>query len=188
MANNKTLSVRADEETAERFDSIAEEANITKTELFPLLLDLWEKKKLQTALPGRTDEIESFSDSLKHIDAIYRSSLSMAVNARNEAKEETKKELNSFKTVIQDLQEKNANLDQKLAGLTTENANLTAEIERLQSQLVDKDAVIKTLEIQQKESETAKSVVAELQTLLLDFKKAQNKQKMRNTKQQISKV
>ena len=37
MANGKTtLSVRADEETAEQFDRIAEESKLTKTDLFPL--------------------------------------------------------------------------------------------------------------------------------------------------------
>ena len=189
MANGKTtLSVRADEETAEQFDRIAEESKLTKTDLFPLLLNLWETKKLQNALPGRTDEIESFSASLKHIDSIYRSSLSMAVNAKKEAQEESKKELDSLKIAIQDLQEKNVALEQKLDGLTKVNADLTTEIERLQGQLSDKNAVIKSLESQQQESETAKSVVAQLQTLLLDFKKAQNTQKPQKTKQRKTAV
>ncbi len=179
--SNRPLSVRADDETIKKFDEIAENANLPKSELFPLLLNLWETSKLKEALPGRTDEIDSFSSSLKHIDAVYRSSLSMAVNAKREAKAEIQKELDSFKITIQDLQEKNAMLGQKVEGLTNENANLTAEIERLQGQISDKDVMIKTLEAQQKDAETAKSVIAEFQNLLLDFRKVQE-EKTKNEK------
>ena len=56
----KTTSVRAEEETIEKFDKLAEEYNITKTDLFPQLLEAYQEKKLKEKVPGRADDIDGF--------------------------------------------------------------------------------------------------------------------------------
>ena len=64
----KTTSVRAEEETIEKFDKLAEEYNITKTDLFPQLLEAYQEKKLKEKVPGRADDIDAFRAILKQIN------------------------------------------------------------------------------------------------------------------------
>ena len=67
----KTTSVRAEEENIERFDKLAEEYNITKTDLFPQLLEAYEEKKLKEKVPGRADEMDAFKVCLKQLHDLY---------------------------------------------------------------------------------------------------------------------
>lgn len=148
----KTTSVRAEEENIERFDKLAEEYNITKTDLFPQLLEAFEEKKLKEKVPGRADELDAFKAGLKQLHDLYFSSVDMAVLAKTKAEQELKVELDTKTRTIADLQARQDELNERIAKLeetlntaTNENSQLQIEIKKLTETIIDKDALIQSL-------------------------------------------
>ena len=141
----KTTSVRAEEENIERFDRLAEEYNISKTDLFPRLLEAFEEKKLKEKVPGRADELDAFKSVLKQLHDLYFSSIDMAVLAKTTAKQELKVELETRTRTIADLQTKQDELNERIEKLKTENNQLRQEKIKLNEAIADKDTLIQSL-------------------------------------------
>ena len=148
----KTTSVRAEEENIERFDKLAEEYNITKTDLFPQLLEAYEEKKLKEKVPGRADEMDAFKVCLKQLHDLYFSSVDMAVLAKTTAEQELKVELETRTRTIADLQTKQDELNERIEKLIkalddtkTENNQLRQENIKLNEAIADKDTLIQSL-------------------------------------------
>lgn len=113
----KTTSVRAEEETIERFDKLAEEYNITKTDLFPQLIEAFEEKKLKEKVPGRADELDAFKAALKQLHDLYFSSVDMAVLTKTTAEQELMVELETRTRTIADLQVKQDEMKERIVKL-----------------------------------------------------------------------
>ena len=123
----KTTSVRAEEETIEKFDKLAEEYNITKTDLFPQLLEAYQEKKLKEKVPGRADDIDAFRAGLKQIKDLYFSSIDMAVLAKTTGEKELNVELKTKTRTIADLQAKQEELKERIVKLEEALNTATAE-------------------------------------------------------------
>lgn len=148
----KTTSVRAEEENIERFDKLAEEYNITKTELFPKLLEAFEEKNLKEKVPGRADEIDAFKTVLKQLHDLYFSSVNMAVLAKTTAERELRVELETRTRTIADLQAKQDELKERIEQLEKALDSSNKEINDLQEEnanlkktIADKDVLIQSL-------------------------------------------
>lgn len=148
----KTTSVRAEEETIEKFDKLAEEYNITKTDLFPQLIEAYQEKKLKEKVPGRADDIDAFKAGLKQLNDLYFSSVDMAILAKTTVEQELKMELETRTRTIADLQAKQdelkeqiEKLEQALDTATSENNRLLVEINKMNDAIAEKDTLIQSL-------------------------------------------
>ncbi len=173
----KTTSVRAEEETIEKFDKLAEEYNITKTDLFPKLLEAYQEKKLKEKVPGRADDIDAFKAGLKQINDLYFSSIDMAILAKTTAEQELKVELDTKTRTIADLQAKQdelteciEKLEEGLNTATNENSQLKIEIKKLTENINDKDALIQSLK-NNAAAVDAVGAIVELKELVAKLKK-----------------
>ena len=75
MANDKVFSARADEETIDRLNELAEKTGMKKAEILPALLNAWEANRVREALPGRTTEIDNFHNLLQQDPFVKASAL-----------------------------------------------------------------------------------------------------------------
>ena len=179
----KTTSVRAEEETIEKFDKLAEEYNITKTDLFPQLIEAYQEKKLKEKVPGRADDIDAFKAGLKQLNDLYFSSVDMAILAKTTAEQELKVELDTKTRTIADLQAKQDELKERIAKLeeglntaTNENNQLQIEIKKMNETIADKDALIQSLKNNAAVVD-AVGAFAELKELVANLKKEPEKKK-----------
>ena len=170
----KTTSVRAEEETIEKFDKLAEEYNITKTDLFPQLLEAYQEKKLKEKVPGRADD---FRAVLKQINDLYFSSIDMAVLAKTTAEKELNVELKTKTRTIADLQAKQDELKERIVKLeealntaTAENNKLTIEVGKLNDSINEKDTLIQSLK-NNAAAVDAVGAIAELKDIVALLKK-----------------
>ena len=174
----KPMSVQAEEETKQRFDKLAEEGHITKTDLFPLLIEAYEEKKLKEKVPGRADDIDNFKTGLKQLNDLYFASIDMAVMAKTKAEQDLKVELDTKTRTIADLQAKQDELLERIAKMeeglntaTADNNQLKIEIKKLNETIVDKDALIQSLKNGQVAVD-AVGAINELKELVAGLKKA----------------
>lgn len=170
----KTTSVRAEEETIEKFDKLAEEYNITKTDLFPQLLEAYQEKKLKEKVPGRADDIDAFKAGLKQLNDLYFSSVDMAILAKTTAEQELKVELDTKTRTIADLQAKQDELNERIAKLeealntaTVENNRLTIEVGKLNDTIKEKDTALRNSQA----AADAVGAIAELKEIVASMKK-----------------
>lgn len=180
----KTTSVRAEEETIEKFDKLAEEYNITKTDLFPQLIEAYQEKKLKEKVPGRADDIDAFKAGLKQLNDLYFSSVDMAILAKTTAEQELKVELDTKTRTIADLQAKQDELKERIAKLeeglntaTNENNQLQIEIKKLNETIADKDALIQSMKQNDSTVADAVGAIAELKEIVANLKKEPEKKK-----------
>lgn len=135
MANDKVFSARADEETIERLNELAEQTGMKKTEVLPALLNAWEANRVREALPGRTTEIDNFHNLLQQLKKAYTGSLELNVNAENRIRDEYSARIASNEEAVQALR---AQLDkakteaaeakEKAAAAEAERAKLAEEL------------------------------------------------------------
>ena len=173
----KTTSVRAEEETIEKFDKLAEEYNITKTDLFPQLLEAYQEKKLKEKVPGRADDIDAFRAGLKQIKDLYFSSIDMAVLAKTTGEKELNVELKTKTRTIADLQAKQEELKERIVKLeealntaTAENNKLNIEVGKLNDSINEKDTLIQSLK-NNAAAVDAVGAIAELKDIVALLKK-----------------
>lgn len=178
----KTFSVRAEVENIEQFDKFAEEHNITKTDLFPLLLEAFREKDLKEKVPGRADNIDAFKASIKQLNDLYFASIDMAILAKTTAEKELRVELKTRTRTIEDLQAKQDELKERIEQLekaleasTNEINGLRVENTKLNETIADKDALIQSL----KNSQVVVNAVEAMQkfTVLLEEIKGKEAEK-----------
>lgn len=103
MANDKVFSARADENTIERLNAVAEQSGMKKSDLLPALLEAYESNCVRQALPGRTTEIDNFHNLISQIERAYTGSLELNVNAENRIREEYEARIISNEEAVQAL-------------------------------------------------------------------------------------
>ena len=175
----KTFSVRAEVENIEQFDKFAEEHNITKTDLFPLLLEAFREKDLKEKIPGRADNIDAFKASIKQLNDLYFASIDMAILAKTTAEKELRVELKTRTRTIEDLQAKQDELKERIEQLekaldasTNEINGLRVENTKLNETIADKDALIQSL----KNSQVAVNAVEALQKFTVLWEEIKGKE------------
>lgn len=103
MANDKVFSARADEQTIERLNQLAEQSGMKKADILPALLDAWESNRIREALPGRATEIDNLHNLLTQVERAYTASLELNVNAENRIREEYAVRIQSNEEAVQAL-------------------------------------------------------------------------------------
>ena len=103
MANDKVFSARADEQTIERLNQLAEQSGMKKADILPALLDAWESNRIREALPGRATEIDNMHNLLTQVERAYTASLELNVNAEHRIREEYAVRIQSNEEAVQAL-------------------------------------------------------------------------------------
>lgn len=185
----KTRSIRADNDSFEKFKLIADEFP-NQAQALSALISTYEVEKSKAILPERQAEIESFSSYIQKVNEIYNHSLLLNHDAEIRIRAEFERQLVSKDTTIRDLQEKitgienrERSVEEQKNKLLQENGNSKGRIAELEKELglhqdekVKSDNVIKSLteitteyKAHAKENETLKSDVANLQKQIVEL-------------------
>lgn len=101
----KTRSIRADNDSFEKFKAIAE-GFPNQAQAMAALISTYEVQKSKALIPDRQTEIETFAVHVQKINEIYNHSLILNHDAETRIRAEFQRQLESKDTVIQELQEK----------------------------------------------------------------------------------
>lgn len=145
MAKDKTLSVRCDEATEQRFSMLAEQSGLPKAVLLPEMMNAWETQQLKERVPGRADDIDAFHAGVKQLTNLYLASVDGALMAKVAAKAEWQIEKDTYRKekalLLQkqdELREMNDAQAKELQKLKVDNARLIKENESLKASAKEK--------------------------------------------------
>ena len=105
-ANDKVFSVRTDDETLKKLETLADESGMRKADLLPVLIDCYAREQAKGALPNRSTEIDNVRSLLAQIDHAYLVSLELAANADARIREEYAARLATNEQAVASLREK----------------------------------------------------------------------------------
>lgn len=145
MANDKVFSARADEETIERLNELAEKTGMKKAEILPALLNAWEANRVREALPGRTTEIDNFHNLLQQVEKAYTGSLELNVNAENRIRDEYSARIVSNEEAVQALRAQLDKAKAEVAEAKEKAALAEAERAKLAEELAKANEINATL-------------------------------------------
>lgn len=145
MANDKVFSARADEETIERLNELAEKTGMKKAEILPALLNAWEANRVREALPGRTTEIDNFHNLLQQVEKAYTGSLELNVNAENRIRDEYSARIVSNEEAVQALRAQLDKAKAEVAEAKEKAALAEAERAKLAKELAKANEINATL-------------------------------------------
>lgn len=128
----KIKSFRVDEETFEKFKSIASSEFKGQSQCLEALVNLYELENSKASLVERKLEIESFQDYLNKINQLFLTSLQMSKDAESRFKDEYIKQLNIKNKTIERLQNREDELLEKTKSLEKTNKELTSSKEILE--------------------------------------------------------
>lgn len=145
----KTRSIRADNESFEKFKVISEEFP-NQAQALASLISVYEVQKSKAILPERQAEIESFTSHIQKLNEIYNHSLLLNRDAEIRIRAEFDRQLASKDIIIQDLQEKVKN--------TAEYELQAKENETLRNAMINHEKLETELERHVLEIENLKTV------------------------------
>lgn len=120
----KIKSFRVDEETFEKFKSIASSEFKGQGQCLEALINIYEMENSKASLVERKLEIESFQDYLNKINQLFLTSLQMSKDSEARFKDEYVKQLNIKNKTIEKLQNREDELLEKLKILEKSNKEL----------------------------------------------------------------
>ena len=80
MANDKVLSIRADEETIERLNALADQSGMKKAEILPALISAYEADRVRDAIPERAADLDNMRSLMQQIEHAFVASFEFAAN------------------------------------------------------------------------------------------------------------
>ncbi len=163
MAKDKTLSVRCDEATEQRFTQLAEQSGLPKAMLLPAMMNAYETQQLKERIPGRADDIDSFLTGVKQLSNLYLASVDGALLAKASAKAEWQMEEEAYR-------KEKAILLQKQDELQKKNEALAKELQKLKE---DNDRLFKENEMLKADAKTKTEAMAEIREIKEFVKKLQ---------------
>lgn len=131
MAKDKTLSVRCDDATEQKFTRLAEQSGMPKADLLPAMMNVWETQQLKERVPGRADDIDAFMAGIKQLSNLYLASVDGAILAKATAKAEWELEEKGYRKEKAILIQKQDELLAKIDALTKEIHQLKEDNTRL---------------------------------------------------------
>lgn len=175
----KTRSIRADNESFEKFKIISEEFP-NQAQALASLISVYEVEKSKAILPERQAEIENFTSHVQKLNEIYNHSLLLNQDAEMRIRAEFGGQLASKDIIIRDLQEKVKSMEQLQLARSEEKDTLNQlekELTVLRDEKKKNDDVIKSLtevateyKLQAKENETLRNAMINHEKLETELK------------------
>ena len=164
----KPRSYRIDDETQENFEALTEKYFGSKNECLKSLIQLFELEESKKTLPGIAADIDNFQMHLSVLKESYLHILQLNADAEQRVGEKFSLEITSMKKTISSLQtslEKSSTDLASFKELYREQKNLADNrldaLSKSQAALYDKEKMIKMLESQMADLETAKTAATE---------------------------
>lgn len=169
----KTRSIRADNDSFEKFKLISEEFP-NQAQALAALISVYEVEQSKALLPERQTEIESFSALMQKINEIYNHSLMLNHNAEIRIRAEFERKLTSKDSIIQDLQDK-----AKSAALQTQTAEEQRKALLKYSETDKKQITLLEKELSAYQSEKLKNdeIISSLTAITAEYKSADTENK-----------
>lgn len=162
----KTRSIRADNDSFEKFKLISDEFP-NQAQALAALISVYEVEKSKAILPERQLEIESFSSYIQKINEIYNHSLLLNNDAEIRIRAEFERKLKSKDITIQDLQEKLEKTEQSYQGYSKEKSSLIQENSKIKNQIGELEKEIKSLLDEKSKSD---SIIKNLTEITTEYK------------------
>ena len=166
MADIKQANFRIDQETADRFRKFCEENNMSQALGFDYLMQLLSIDAAAATSPGQRTAIEDFKKLIKSITEAYVTSVTLCGETEARIKGQFQALLDSKDSIIQDLQDKSADL---------ESARQQA-VTQAEAAVKDASQAVKDAETAKKQAETAERLcdakdetIAELREKLVGY-------------------
>lgn len=142
-------------EVSDRFETyyagVKGDSAMTQDDTFELMLKICEEQNFANKHPRRNEEIQSFLNDLERIKDKYKASLAMYDSVKEDTEQRFKAELQEKTRIIAELiserdglKESVQAIESQLNDVSEENALLKEKIVKLEADLSEKDAVIKT--------------------------------------------
>lgn len=144
MANDKVLSIRADDETISRLNTIAEQSGMKKNELLTALLETYEAERLRNAIPEHAADLDNLRSMLKKIENAFVASYDFAANSEERARMEFEKQLDIYEQTIAELKDKQQASEEQLAERADAVKALQEEHHQLSDALAQERKLTKT--------------------------------------------
>ena len=106
MANDKVLSIRADEETIERLNTLADQSGMKKAEILPALISAYEANRVRDAIPERAADLDNMRSLMQQIEHAFVASFEFAANTEARVRVEFQSRIESNEQAIAGLKEK----------------------------------------------------------------------------------
>ena len=179
----KTRSIRADEETLDKFRALSEEFN-NQGECLSSLINAYEIAKAKNTLTNMQTDIEDYESHISAIQKAFLHVLELNENTEVRCREELRSLLDSKDKTISDLQNrldaaiaKSENKDNVINNLDNEKQTLLDQIEtltkvndNLSGQISDKKDIIDSLNIQLSDYIKIKDEYETKNQIIADFK------------------
>lgn len=135
MANDKVLSIRADDETIERLNAIAEQSGMKKNELLAALMATYESNRLREAIPEHADDLDNLRALLKKIEHAFVSAYDFAANSEDRARASYDKQIEIYEQTITELRDKLQAAEEQRAAKEKAVKDVQAERDQLEKAL-----------------------------------------------------
>lgn len=187
----KVKSIRADDDTYEKFKKLATTEFGNQGQCLTALINLYETEISKVALVERKMEIDSFQDYLNKLGSLFLTSLQLNNDAEGRIRDEFARQLDSKDKTIENLQStikdltvikdgiaknyndivvKNEESIKRAAELTESNTTIKSLIEEYKGKNAMLLGQIKQHEKYPEQLETAKALLADSQTKVLELK------------------
>lgn len=199
----KTRSIRADEETLDKFKALSEEFN-NQGECLSSLINAYEIAKAKNTLTNMQTDIEDYESHISAIQKAFLHVLELNENTEVRCREELRSLLDSKDKTITDLQNrldaaiaKSENAEQDHKTLEKENELLSEKIEKLtkdndnlNDQIKDKKEIIDSLNVQLADYIKIKDEFETKNQIIADFKleRAEHTAEIKSLEAEIDKL
>lgn len=136
MANDKVLSIRADDDTIERLNAIAEQSGMKKNELLTALMETYEAERIRSSVPEHAADLDNLRSMMKKIENAFVAAYDFAGNAEERVRGEVAKQLDIYEQTIGDLKAKMKAAGEKAAESAETIEALQGERDRLADELL----------------------------------------------------
>ena len=144
MANDKVLSIRADEETIERLNALADQSGMKKAEILPALISAYEADRVRDAIPERAADLDNMRSLMQQIEHAFVASFEFAANTEARVRLEFQNRIESNEQAIASLKEATAKSKEEASTAKIEAAAMAEARDRLADELSKAQELIQT--------------------------------------------
>lgn len=144
MANDKVLSIRADAETIDRLNTLADQSGMKKAEILPALISAYEADRVRDAIPERAADLDNMRSLMQQMEHAFVASFEFAANTEARVRVEFQSRIESNEQAIAGLKEKAQQAETKATEKIEEAKRLQAERDQLADELSKAQELLKS--------------------------------------------
>lgn len=144
MANDKVLSIRADAETIDRLNTLADQSGMKKAEILPALISAYEADRVRDAIPERAADLDNMRSLMQQMEHAFVASFEFAANTEARIRVEFQNRIESNEQAIASLKEATAKSKEEASTAKIEAAAMAEARDRLADELSKAQELLKS--------------------------------------------